>query len=126
MNVLVDTSVWVGHFKQRNEHLISLLESGMVVCHPYVVMEIACGTPPSRRAVIKMLSELESTAVATQEEMLTLVERRNLHGRGCGFVDISLLASALLSDTTHLWTIDKRLESLAIELNRAYGPALHS
>lgn len=69
-----------------------------------------------------MLSELESTAVATQEEMLTLVERRNLHGRGCGFVDISLLASALLSDTTHLWTIDKRLESLAIELNRAYGP----
>jgi predicted nucleic acid-binding protein len=126
MNVLVDTSVWVGHFKQRNEHLAALLEDGRVVCHPYVVAEVACGTPPNRRAIIAMLAELESTPVAAPDEILELIERRNLCGLGCGFVDMSLLASALLSDQTLIWTLDKRLEAMATGLNRAYRAALHS
>ncbi len=126
MNVLVDTSVWVGHFKQRNERLVSLLESGSVLCHPYVVMEVACGTPPNRRTIITMLAELESTPLATADELLELLERRSLYGRGCGLVDMSLLASALLSEQTLLWTLDKRLEAVAVELGRAYRPALHS
>lgn len=100
MNVLVDTSVWVSHFKQRNERLVALLEAGRVVCHPYVVMEVACGTPPNRRAIVAILAELESAPLATLEEILELIERRSLYGRGCGFVDMSLLASALLSDQT--------------------------
>lgn len=126
MSVLVDTSVWVGHFKQRNERLVALLEEGRVVCHPYVVVEVACGTPPNRRDIIAMLGELESTPVATPDEVLQMVDRRNLSGRGCGFVDMSLLASALLSDQVHIWTADKRLELMVSELNRAYRAALHS
>lgn len=126
MNVLVDTSVWVGHFKQRNERLVALLEEGRVVCHPYVVTEVACGTPPGRRAIIAMLAELESAPLATPEELLELIERRSLYGRGCGFVDMSLLASALLNHQTLIWTLDKRLASVAAELNRAYRPALQS
>ncbi|NDP40449.1 MAG: type II toxin-antitoxin system VapC family toxin [Rhodoferax sp.] len=126
MNVLVDTSVWVDHFKRRNERLVALLEEGVVVCHPYVVAEVACGTPPSRRAIIAMLAELESTPVATPDELLALMERRNLYGRGCGFVDLSLLASVLLCEQTLVWTLDKRLESVATELDRAYRPALHA
>ncbi|MEO7160094.1 MAG: PIN domain-containing protein [Polaromonas sp.] len=122
MNVLVDTSVWVGHFRQRNERLVALLEDGMVVCHPYLVAEVACGTPPNRQNIIAMLAELESTPVASQDELLALMERRNLYGRGCGFVDMSLLASALLSGQTLLWTLDKRLESVATEVNVAYRP----
>jgi len=126
MSVLVDTSVWVGHSKQRNERLVALLEEGRVVCHPYVVVEIACGTPPNRRDIIAMLGELESTPVATPDEVLHMVERHKLSGRGCGFVDMSLLASALLSDQVQIWTADKRLELMASELNRAYRVALHS
>lgn len=126
MSVLVDTSVWVGHFKQRNERLVALLEEGRVVCHPYVVVEVACGTSPNRRDIIAMLGELESTPVATPDEVLQMVERRKLSGRGCGFVDMSLLASALLSDQVQIWTADKRLELMASELNRAYRAALHS
>jgi predicted nucleic acid-binding protein len=126
MNVLVDTSVWVGHFKQRNEHLAALLEDGRVVCHPYVVAEVACGTPPNRRAIIAMLAELESTPLATPAEILELIERRNLYGLGCGFVDMSLLASALLNDQTLIWTLDKRLEAMATGLNRAYRAAHQS
>ena len=126
MNVLVDSSVWVGHFKQRNDHLAVLLEDGAVVCHPYVVAEVACGTPPSRKAVIGMLADLVSAPVATQDELLALMESHQLFGRGCGFVDIGLLAGALLGENTLIWTLDKRLELLATELGKAYRPKLHS
>lgn len=124
MNVLVDTSVWVGHFKQRDERLVALLEAGLVVCHPFVVVEVACGTPPSRSDIIDRLGQLESVPVASPDELLALLQRRALFGRGCGFVDISLLASALLSDHTLLWTLDKRLAAVATELGLAYHPAL--
>ena len=126
MRVLVDTSVWVDHFKQRNEQLVVLLQAGLVVCHPYVVVEVACGTPPSRREVIDMLRELDRAPLATADELLALLQRRALFGRGCGFVDISLLASVLLSEQTLLWTLDKRLVAVATELARAYRPALAS
>lgn len=126
MKVLVDTSVWVGHFKQRDERLVALLEAGLVVCHPYALVEVACGTPPHRTEIIDMLRELESVQVATPDELIELLQRRALFGRGCGFVDVSLLASALLSDQTLLWTLDKRLEAVAAELGRAYRPSLAS
>jgi predicted nucleic acid-binding protein len=126
MNVLVDSSVWVGHFKQRNDHLVALLEAGGVVCHPYIVGEVACGTPPARKTVIGLLLELESIPVATQEELLAMMDARHLYGRGCGFVDMSLLASVLLSEKTLIWTMDKRFELLAIASNCVYRPALHS
>ena len=126
MKVLVDSSVWVGHFKQRNDQLITLLEMGTVVCHPYIVGEVACGTPPTRKIIIHLLSDLESVCVATQEELLAMMDARQLYGRGCGFVDMSLLASVLLNEKTLIWTMDKRLELLAIESNRVYRPMLHS
>ena len=126
MSVLVDSSVWVGHFKQRNDHLVALLEDGAVICHPYVVAEVACGTPPGRKAIIGMLAELESAPVATQEELLAMMDARQIYGRGCGFVDMSLLAGALLSEKTLIWTLDKKFELLAVELNKAYRPQLHS
>lgn len=126
MNVLVDSSVWVGHFKQRNDQLVTLLENGLVVCHPYVVLEIACGTPPNRRAIIDMLAELESTTLATTTEILSMLDGFRLYGRGCGLVDLSLIASILLTDKALLWTFDKRLEQVAKELNKAYRPLLQS
>ena len=120
MNVLVDTSVWVAHFKQRNEALVALLHAGWVVCHPHVVVEVACGTPPQRQQIIEMLSELEALPVATPGELLALLEWQVIFGRGCGFVDLSLLASALLGQPTSLWTLDKRLNTIAHELGLAY------
>jgi predicted nucleic acid-binding protein len=126
MKVLVDSSVWVGHFKQRNEHLVTLLEADSVVCHPFIMAEVACGTPPSRKAIISLLSELEHALMASHDELLALLDARQLYGRGCGFVDLSLLASALLSEGTQIWTLDKRFEQLATEANRAFSPLLHS
>jgi predicted nucleic acid-binding protein len=122
VNVLVDTSVWVAHFKQRDERLVALLEAGVGVCHPHVLVEVACGTPPKRQTVIRLLAQLEQAPVATHEELLQFIDRHHLQGRGCGFVDLSLLASVLLQGRTLLWTLDKRLETVALELRRCYQP----
>jgi predicted nucleic acid-binding protein len=126
MNVLVDTSVWVAHFKQRNAHLAALLDAGRVVCHPTIVVEVACGTPPNRREIIALLAELESMPVASPDELRLLIERQALYGRGCGFVDVSLLAATLLGGQTLLWTLDKRLEAAAAGLALCYRPTLQS
>ncbi len=126
MNVLVDSSVWVGHFKHRNEHLVALLEVDAVVCHPYIVAEVACGTPPGRKGVISMLAELESVSMAAQNELLALLHARKLYGRGCGFFDLSLLAAVLINEMTVIWTLDTRFEQIAIEMNKAFSPKLHS
>lgn len=125
MNVLVDTSVWVAHFKVRDEHLVGLLDAGQVVCHPWVIAELACGTPPDRRVVLDSLADLPGTPVATMAEILGFIDRHRLYGRGCGLVDIGLLAAVRLDERqTRLWTLDRRLGVLAEELGCRYRAAL--
>jgi len=118
MKVLVDTSVWVAHFKQSNLQLQKLLMQDNVLCHPYIIGELACGTPPApRKKTLGDLQLLTQGKVATLEEVMYLTEENTLYGKGCGFVDLSLLASALLTPGTQLWTRDKRLDALALNLN---------
>lgn len=41
MSVLVDTSVWVDHFRKRNDALVELIEKDLVLNHPMVLVELA-------------------------------------------------------------------------------------
>lgn len=117
--ILVDTSVWVNHLRQGSRRLEGLLDEGRVACHPYVIGELACGTLHNRAEILSLLQALPSAATATQEEFLAFVGSHRLMGRGIGFVDVHLLASALLSDL-RLWTSDKRLRSAAQDLGLSY------
>jgi predicted nucleic acid-binding protein len=124
MRVLVDTSVWVEHFRLGVPALVGLLGQDAVLMHPYVLAELACGTPPKPRArTLADLGRLMPAPVATQIELLALIERNALHGKGCGMVDIALLASARLDPAARLWTLDKRLNTLAVRLGIAWAPA---
>jgi predicted nucleic acid-binding protein len=126
MIVLADSSVWVDHFKRPNEHLELLLADGNILCHPYIVGEVSCGTPPRRRAFIDFLSNLEALPIATHQEVLATIEAHQLFGRGCGYVDISLLSSILISERALIWTFDKPLEKVAATLGKAYKRKLQS
>ncbi len=126
MNVLVDTSVWVDHFKYGNNILIRLIEMDIALVHPMVVAELACGTPPEPR--IQTLGDIELLRPAHQAsitEIRDFIEREKLYGLGCGFVDITLLASTLVTPNTQLWTFDKRLERLADRFKIAYLFEMH-
>ncbi|SOY61527.1 Ribonuclease VapC32 (plasmid) [Cupriavidus taiwanensis] len=126
MNVLVDTSVWVGHFRQRNDALIRLMEADQVLTHPLVVAELACGTPPSPRAqTLGDIGLLQAARQATLGEVIALVEREQLYGLGCGLVDVTLLASTLITPGARLWTLDQRLSALSVRFGVGYRPRLH-
>jgi predicted nucleic acid-binding protein len=112
--VLADTSVWISHFRKPNPTLQTLLAADQVLCHPLVLIEIACGTPPApRERTLSDLRQLRSASVARTEETLALIEREQLQDSGCGAVDLILLGSVLLTSDAVLWTLDKNLEVLA-------------
>ena len=121
--VLVDTSVWVDHFRQRNEALAGLLELDQVLTHPLIVGEIACGTPPRRERTLTDLDALQPSRQASVRECMDFIGRERLFGQGCGLVDLLLLASTLITPGIELWTLDKRLGALAERFGVRHRPA---
>lgn len=116
--ILVDTSVWVHHFRTGSARLAVLLDDAQVVCHRFVIGELACGNLANRQETLILLAALPQAQAAEHEEVLRFVESRRLVGRGLGWVDAHLLASALLTKCA-LWTLDKPLRRAAVELRVA-------
>jgi len=117
--VLVDTSVWINHLRNNDRHLGKLLLNGDVVCHPHIIGELACGNMKNRQEIVSLLQALPQISLIEFEEFLYFIEQNQLYGKGIGFVDIHLLASAIL-DHIPLWTADKRLQAASAELNLKY------
>ena len=111
--ILVDTSVWVNHFRRTDARLVQLLEDGEVMTHPLVIGELACGKLPRRREVLDLFHQLEAAPIAADDEALAFIERHRLMGRGIGYVDVHLLASSLMTSEVELWTMNKRLAAVA-------------
>lgn len=105
---LVDTSVWIDHFRRGNAELAALLTNGEVLLHPLVFGELACGGFRNRTGILQLLATLPNAEIATAEETMVFLEKQKLHGIGLGWIDISLLASARLTHCD-LWTLDKTL-----------------
>jgi predicted nucleic acid-binding protein len=110
--VLVDTSVWVHHLRYGNASLDAFLKEGRVICHPFVIGELACGSMENRSEILSLISSLPQSVLADHEEVLEFLENNRLYGLGIGWIDQHLLASALLSGA-QLWTLDTRLSSIA-------------
>lgn len=114
--VLVDTSVWIRHFREGDPYLARLLDAGEVLCHPFIVGELACGNLKNRREILSLLQLLPQATQAKNEEVLQFVEQHRLMGKGLGYIDVHLSASALLTGVP-LWALDKRLN----EANEGLG-----
>lgn len=113
--ILADTSVWIDHFRRANQALASLLDADEVCVHAFVIGELACGNLKNREEILSSLHDLPPVSKAQDVEVLALIERRRLMGRGLGWVDVHVLASCLL-DGHRLWTLDKPLRTAAAEL----------
>lgn len=109
---IVDTSVWIDHLRHGDAELEALLEDGMVLVHPFVIGEIACGTLRQRNVVLGHLRHLPEAPLATEAEVHHLLERHRLDGRGIGWIDLHLLASARLA-AVPLLTRDRALRDVA-------------
>ena len=116
--ILVDTSIWVDHFRKGHSILQFLLEEGQVLIHSFIIGELACGSLKNRNEILRLLSALPCLQTVDHSEVMCLVETKHLFESGIGWIDAHLLASALLSDCS-LWTADRRLRAIAEKLGLA-------
>jgi predicted nucleic acid-binding protein len=119
--IIADTSVWIDHLRQTDEALFALLDASEVLGHQFITAELALGTVVERAETIALLEALPQASVASQRELMLLIERERLASSGIGFVDAHLLASCRLSDAL-LWTRDRRLAAQAQLLGCAWAP----
>ena len=112
---LVDTSVWIDHWRHGNARLAATLEGGLAAAHPFVIGELACGNMPRRASTLRLLEALPKVPAARDQEVMTLIEAAGLSGIGLGWVDAHLLAASRMSGMS-LWTLDRALRRAAERL----------
>jgi len=123
--ILVDTSVWVDHLRTGEAGLVTLLNEGSVLTHPFVIEEVACGNLSRRKEVLDLLRALPVAPLAEHEEVLNFIASERLYGRGLGAVDAHLMASARLA-RAKIWSRDKALSRAAKRLNLLAGSETHA
>ena len=124
--VLIDSSIWVDFLKSGGQpQLAQLLSFQQVLMHEMVLGEVAMGSKQQRENALELLPFLPTAQVASHLEVMALVDRHHLYGRGVGYVDMHLLTAAVLLPGTTLWTHDKRLQAAASQLGVAFTKTLH-
>ena len=117
--VLVDTSVWVDHFRYGNTDLENQLNDGGVACHRFIIGELACGNLSNRAEILSLLKALPLAEHAEHEEVMHSIVNYKLMGKGLGYIDMHLIASAILSKVP-IWTLDKKLKAVSSKLGLHY------
>jgi predicted nucleic acid-binding protein len=118
--ILVDTSVWVDHLRKGESLLAAALEKELVLTHPFIIGELACGNIRNRTEFLDLIGRLPEPPVATDKEVLELIVARKLSSKGIGYIDTHLLASTLLMPNARLWTKDRQLSAVASILRVNY------
>lgn len=114
--ILADTSVWVDYFRKGDAELARHLDTSNIAMHPYVLIELMLGHLPNREENLTYLELLPMAKVANEDEVRRMIASHSLFRRGIGFVDAHLVASALITPETLLWSRDMRLLEVAGEL----------
>lgn len=123
MTVLVDTSVWIRFLAGKLPYaarLDSLLERDDVSGHEFVYGELLIGDRGGRQKLLSAYSTMHQASVIPHQDVVEFVRSRRLHGRGAGWIDIHLLASAVV-DGFEFWTADANTAALAAELGVGFG-----
>lgn len=116
---LIDTSIWIDHFRRADARLDRLVANEQVLGHPHVTGELACGKLPRRQEFVGLMSDLPQAHIADDNEVLELIERHRLMGSGIGYLDAHLLASTFMTAGACLWTRDRRLAKVSLDLKIA-------
>jgi predicted nucleic acid-binding protein len=112
--IVVDTSIWIDHFRNANSELVKLLTaSAEIVCHPFIIGELALGSMNAQSAALVCLGQLPQLTIARHDEVMTAVQRHKLARTGIGYVDAQLVTAVLLTPGTKIWTKDRELHAVA-------------
>ena len=118
--LLIDSSVWIDHLRCANKQLSQLLNSNQVSIHCMIIGELACGNLNNRSELLALWQQLPMVSEASHREVIYAINQYQWMGKGIGYIDAHLLASTLLTDNTALWTLDKRLQQVAVLFGVAF------
>ena len=120
---LIDTSVWIQHFRYGDERLKSALEENQVLSHDWITGELACGHLQERKVTLALLGRLPKAPIINSRELLFFIDEHRLFGAGLGLVDVQLLAACRIANCG-LWTNDKALLDAARKLKIVVASSL--
>lgn len=118
--ILVDTSVWIDSFQKGFAAVEKITNEPVICIHRFIVGEFAVDNLGNRHKVIDILNNLYHVKIIDDKDVLNLVKEKKLYGKGIGYIDCHLLASAVSMPNTLLWTHDRRLHSVAVKLGVAF------
>ncbi|WP_068078455.1 type II toxin-antitoxin system VapC family toxin [Novosphingobium lentum] len=120
MAVVIDTSVWIEHFRQARPEIAALAGAGDLLMHPFVIGELALGSVPDRERLLRFLGAQRSIDPAAPAALLVFIDEHRLHGSGIGYVDAQLLKGCH-DHAAQLATLDRRLAQQADKLGLLYA-----
>ena len=120
--ILIDTSVWIDHFRTGSSALAYLIAEDRVVQHPFVTGELAVGNPNARQRTILLLRSLPRIEPVNEQQFHDFMDNSRLFGTGLGFVDIHLLAAVDAAPGSKIWTRDRRMQEQADRLGLSCDP----
>jgi predicted nucleic acid-binding protein len=118
--ILVDTSIWIDHLARSDSILALMIAENRIVQHPFVTGEILVGNPHQRERLQGFLRDLPSIDPVDEGQFHDVLDRAELWGRGLGFVDVHLIAAALIAGDTRIWTRDRRMLDEIVRLDLAH------
>ena len=121
--IVVDTNILIAHFKASDPLFALQTRRGRIRVHPLVIGEFAMGRVANRVAILSLLKEARKPSVASDAQVLELIERDEMFVKGIGFIDAHLVAATRLTPEATLWTRDKRLLREARRLSIAFDEA---
>jgi hypothetical protein len=80
-----------------NQEMAGLLDRGQVAMHPFIIGELAVENLKPRDQILRALADLPYAEIATDDEVLRLIELHMLFGTGIGYIDAHLLTTAVLT-----------------------------
>ena len=118
MQILADSSIWMDYLRHKDAMLQLFIDDGTLCIHPFIIGEIALGHLNPRARILFDIDQLPKIMQVEDHEALALIEKHKLFGTDIGYIDVHLLASALISSAA-LWTRDKALHAAAEKLGIA-------
>lgn len=112
---LVDSSVWISHFKKADPMLIGLLENDLVLTHAFVLQELYLGRPKAKGFIFDLLGRLPILPTLNTSEIYVFIEKHRIVGQGVGLVDTHLLGAAFFAQV-EIYTHDLNLKKMALQV----------
>jgi hypothetical protein len=121
---LFQSTVRADHLRATDKALAALLDTGMVLAHPFVTGELALGNLRQREIVLNALADLPMPASRQTRRFFISSTAMGCSDAGSD-ISTPICSPRRTDGRCGVWTNDKRLRGVAVKLGLAFTPRQH-